>query len=143
MFGESTRDFLDPDLGVILLLKYISSLDVVLGVLLSGRGVRRERGVVAVFGGVEPATLGVKGVRLECLAAAERVGRIGLCCFSTGIFELEFLGFDVRDAGTCACAFGGTLIIMALLSLACRGERFGGRVGSRRVGVAALESFEL
>jgi hypothetical protein len=130
----STLDFRDPDLGVMLLLKNedtgvdTPSLDVVLGVLFSGRGVLRDNGVVAPEGGVEPATLGVKGVRLLILAEAASVGS-GLDAFRSygGIFAFAF---PLVDRGT----LGGTLIV-AFLSLDCNGGRMGGRVG-RRVGVA-------
>lgn len=83
----STRFFLEPDLGVMLLLRKedtgveMSSLGVV---LLSERGARRDNGVDATDG-VEPATRGVKGGLPDALAEALRVGMRGLeafCLFS-------------------------------------------------------------
>jgi hypothetical protein len=65
-FELSTLDFLDPDLGVILLLKkeatgvVRSSLWGALGVM-SWRVARLNSGV-EILEGVEPATLGVNGV---------------------------------------------------------------------------------
>jgi hypothetical protein len=80
----STLDFLEPDLGVILLFKKAetgvdkSSLDPTGGVLLlSGRAVLRVKGVEAVKG-ADPATLGVKGVLFDVFVAeALRVGISG------------------------------------------------------------------
>lgn len=89
----STRDFRDPDLGVMLLFKNVdtgvdkSSRDDAGGVLLlfSGRAPLRDNGVVAA-GGADPATLGVNGVLLDVLAVALRVGMRGRTpfCLSYG-----------------------------------------------------------
>jgi hypothetical protein len=85
VFVLSTLDFLDPDLGVILLFKKAdtgvdrSSLDGPTGgvLLLSERAALRAKGVEAV-GGAEPATLGVNGVLFAVFAAeALRVGISG------------------------------------------------------------------
>jgi hypothetical protein len=80
VFVLSTRDFRDPDLGVMLLLKNVdtdverSSLDEPVGVaLLLGRAARRGNGVGALVG-VDPPTLGVKGVLFDVFAEALRVG---------------------------------------------------------------------
>lgn len=72
----STLDFLDPDLGVMLLFKKAetgvdrSSLDDPTGgvLLLSERAVRRAKGVEAV-GAADPATLGVNGVLFAVFTA--------------------------------------------------------------------------
>jgi hypothetical protein len=86
VFVLSTRDFRDPDLGVILWLRNVdtgvdmSSLTPP-GVLFSERGLGSGVGVEAV-GGADPATLGVNGVRLAVFAAAAlRVGMRGLDAF--------------------------------------------------------------
>ena len=81
VFVLSTRTFLDPDLGVILLLRKaetgvgMSSWDVLFGVF--ARGPRRDSGVDATVG-AEPATRGVRGGLFDDLAAALRVGMSGL-----------------------------------------------------------------
>lgn len=75
----STRCFLEPDLGVILLLRKVETGVVIssLGVVLhSGRGVLRDNGVVTAGEG-EPATRGVNGGRPDALAEALRVGMRG------------------------------------------------------------------
>lgn len=127
--GLSTRTLRDPDLGVTLLLKNvetgvgISSFPP--GVLFSERAGLRDDGV-PVVGGAEPATLGVKGVRLAVFADALRVGMSGLetlCLSYGGMFGLLF------------AVKGGTRI-MALLSLDCSGGRSGGLDLCGRVGVA-------
>jgi hypothetical protein len=121
VFVLSTRDLREPDLGVILLLRK-DEMGVVTSSrwLASGRGPRRDNGVVALCG-VDPATLGVRGVLLvffAAAAAAERVGMSGLVvpwCFSYGgIFALPLF----PTGGL----LGGTRI-MALLSFCCRTRR--------------------
>ena len=82
VFVLSTRIFLEPDLGVILLFRKadtgveMSSLDA-LGVFVFVRGPGRDIGVAAAFVAA-PATLGVRGGRFEPLAVALRVGIRGL-----------------------------------------------------------------
>ncbi len=79
--GLSTRTLREPDLGVILLLRNvetgvgISSFPP--AVLFSDRAGLRDDGV-AIVGGAEPATLGVKGDRLAVFVDALRVGMSGL-----------------------------------------------------------------
>ena len=81
VFVLSTRDFLDPDLGVMLMLRNAetgverSSLDAAAWLLLSGH---RADGVA----GAAPATLGVNGLPLGGLAAAGIRGRGGAFCLS-------------------------------------------------------------
>lgn len=81
VFVLSTRDFLDPDLGVMLMLRKAdtgverSSLDAAPWVLLSGH---RADGVA----GAVPATLGVNGLPLGGLAATGIRGRGGAFCLS-------------------------------------------------------------
>jgi hypothetical protein len=89
VFALSTRDFRDPDRGVILLLRKVdtgverSSLDPLSVVSFSERGPLRANGVETV-GGAVPATLGVNGVLLDVFAEALRTGIRGLegFCFS-------------------------------------------------------------
>src|SRR4051794_41088192 len=83
VFELSTRDFREPDLGVILLFRNeetgvdkSSRLDPTGVVLISGRAPLRDNGVVAA-GGADPATRGVNGVLLEVFAVALRVGMRG------------------------------------------------------------------
>jgi hypothetical protein len=79
VFGLSTRDFRDPDLGVTLTLRKAetgverSSLDAPPCVLSSGRAVHRDEGVNGPTG-ADPATLGVNGLLLGGFAAALRAG---------------------------------------------------------------------
>lgn len=61
---------------------------------------------------------------------------MGLCCLSKDIFGLAFPGLVARGA------FRGTLI-MALLSLDCRGGRLEDRAGGRLDGLAAFDSLKL
>lgn len=81
VFVLSTRDFLDPDLGVTLMLKKAdtgverSSLDAAAWLPLS---CHRAEGVV----GAAPATLGVNGLPLTGLPARGIRGRGGAFCLS-------------------------------------------------------------
>ena len=129
----STLDFLDPDRGVILLLKKAetgvdrSSLeDAKGGVLSSGRAPRRPKGVEAGVG-AEPATLGVNGIRCAVFVAeALRVGIDGRFCLSyEGILFAALPLFAVK----------GALRTMALWSRVCNGGLKGGHDGRGRVGV--------
>jgi hypothetical protein len=107
----STRDFRDPDLGVMLWFKKVetgverSSLIGPAGVLFSERAARRDKGVEAPAG-AGPATLGVRGALLGGFVEALRVGMSGLCpcCFSYGGM-LTFPLFTVRGVGTRIIAF--------------------------------------
>lgn len=81
----------------------MSSLPAVLGVLLSGRGVLCDNGVVAVDGAVEPATFGVRGVRAAGLA---RLGAI-LGAFAFGFSNIFEFAFPDLARG----AIGGDLIV--------------------------------
>jgi hypothetical protein len=78
----STRIFLEPDLGVMLLLRNadtgveISSLEGP-GVILFVRGPCRDTGVEAIVT-EDPATRGVKGARCDAFADALRAGISGL-----------------------------------------------------------------
>ncbi len=131
--GLSTRTLRDPDLGVMLWLRNVetgvetSSFPTGV-VLLSGRADLRDE-EVPVFDGVEPATLGVNGIRLTVLVEALRVGMSGLeaLCLSYGgiLFGLPFVK-------------GGTRI-MALPSLDWRGGRRDCLDGRSRVGVAFVD----
>lgn len=135
----STRFFLEPDLGVILLLRKVdtgvekSSLGVV---IISERGARRDNGVETA-GCVEPATRGVKGCLPAALAEALRVGMRGLegFCFSWGaMFALPLVPVN---GGCPFCAR-----IMALWSRDWRGGRCEeGLSGCARVGVAVAVAF--
>ena len=130
----STLVFLDPDLGVMLLLKKAetgvdkSSLEDATGgvAVLSKRAPRRDTGV-EVFSGAEPATLGVNGVRLGVFAAeALRVGIRGRFC-------LSYVGMLL--AALPLFAVNGTFRNMAFWSRDLNGGLKGGRDGRGRVGV--------
>lgn len=77
----------------------MSSLELMGVVELSGRAPRRGKGVDAPAG-VDPATLGVKGVLLAVLTVAQSVGMRGRApfCLSWGMFALLFAvnGADLR-----------------------------------------------
>ena len=134
VFVLSTLDFLDPDLGVMLLFKKAdtgverSSLEDATGgvPLLSERSPRRDKGVEAVCG-AEPATLGVNGVRFAVFAAAAlRLGMRGRLCLSYEGMSFAALPLFVVN---------GAVRSMALWSRDCSGGLNGGRDGRGRVGV--------
>lgn len=101
----STRDFRDPDLGVMLLFKNVdtgvdkSSRDDTGGVLFSGRAPLRDTGVVVV-GRVDPATLGVNGVLFDVFEPALRGGMSGRTpfCLSYGGILFALPLFAVNGA---------------------------------------------
>jgi hypothetical protein len=105
VFVLSTRDFRDPDLGVMLLSRNVeigvdrlSRLGVI---LISERGPLRDNGVAAA-GGTDAATLGVNGVLFDVFVDALRAGMSGrtpFCLSYDGI--LAFPLFAVNGVAFC------------------------------------------
>jgi hypothetical protein len=108
LFGLSTRDFRDPDLGVMLLLRKVdtgvdksSRLEPTGVVRISERASLRDNGVAAV-NGAAPATLGVNGVLLEVFADALRAGMSGRAAFCLSYGGI--LAFPLfTDKGVVSC----------------------------------------